>query len=73
MLPINIIHPFLYTFDLIKDALQLALLIYSVGGLTLFLENWSSFSSTVSKDLTIHNNLDFKKKLYTYNIHEFTI
>ena len=49
MVPFNIVYPFLYFMDIVKDVVQLVLLLVAVGGLPLALKNWSSFSSTVSK------------------------
>ena len=49
MIPLNIVSPFFYIMDIVKDFVQLVLLVDAVGGLSLTLNNWSSFSSTVSK------------------------
>ena len=49
MIPLNIVYPFFYIMDIVKDIVQLVLLFEAVGGLSLTLNNWSSFSSTVSK------------------------
>ena len=48
MVPVNIVYPFLYIMDIVKDLVQLVLLVVAVGGLSKFLEYWSSFSSTVT-------------------------
>ena len=47
MIPRNIVYPFLYIMDIVKDLVQFMLLVKAVGGLSLVLEYWSSFSSTV--------------------------
>ena len=47
MIPWNIVYPFLYIMDIVKDLVQFVLLVKAVGGLSLVLEYWSSFSSTV--------------------------
>ena len=49
MIPLNSVYPFLYIMDIVKDFVQFVLLLVTVGGLSLVLKNWSSFSSTVSK------------------------
>ena len=49
VIPLNIVHPFIYIMDIVKDYVQLALLLVAVHGLSKVLEYWSSFSSTVSK------------------------
>ena len=49
MIPLNIVYPFFYIMDIVKDIVQLVLLLDAVGGLSLTLDNWSSFSSTVSQ------------------------
>ena len=49
MIPVNIVSPFLYVMDIVKDLVQFGLLAVAVGGLSKFLEYWSSFSSMVSK------------------------
>ena len=51
MIPTNILKPLLYVLDIIKDMVQVLLLLTAVGGLTFALRYWSSFSSVVS----IHN------------------
>ena len=48
MIPLNIVYPFFYIMDIVKDFVQLVLLLDAVGGLSLTLNDWSSFSSTVS-------------------------
>jgi hypothetical protein len=48
MVPKAIVNPLTYLFDIIKDTLQLALLIMAIGGLGYFFKNWSSFASVVS-------------------------
>ena len=48
MIPVNIISPFLYVMDIVKDLVQFGLFVVAVGGLSKFLEYWSSFSSMVS-------------------------
>ena len=45
---LNLLTPFFYLFDIVKDCIQLSLLLSIVGGLWLFLENWLSFTSVVS-------------------------
>ena len=47
LIPQNIVYPFLYIMDIVKDLVQFVLLVKAVGGLSLVLEYWSSFSSTV--------------------------
>ena len=54
MIPVNIVYPFLFIMDIVKDLVQFVLLVNAVGGLLLVLEYWSSFSSTVLKYLYIH-------------------
>ena len=49
MIPLNIVYPFSYLMDIVKDCVQFVLLLGAVGGLSLVLKNWSSFSSTVWK------------------------
>ena len=34
--------------DIVKDLVQLALMIYAVGGVVYIVKNWTSFSSVVS-------------------------
>ena len=48
LIPLNILKPFLYVLDIIKDIVQLLLLLTTVGGLASALKYWSSFSSVVS-------------------------
>ena len=49
MIPLNVVYPFFYVMDIVKDLVQFMLLLVAVGGLPLVLKNWNSFSSTVSK------------------------
>ena len=56
MIPVNIVYPFLYIMDIVKDLVQFALLVLAVGGFSKFFEYWSSFSSTVSKHIFIKDN-----------------
>ena len=53
MIPVNIVYPFLYIMDIVKDLVQFLLLVNAVGGLILVLEYWSSFSSMVLKYICI--------------------
>ena len=48
MVPEGVLSPFLYLFDIAKDLIQLALIVYAVHGFHNVFENWSSFSSVVS-------------------------
>ena len=48
LVPVNVLKPLLYVLDIIKDMVQLLLLLTAVGGLTYALRYWSSFSSAVS-------------------------
>ena len=48
MTPRNMILSFMYLVDIIKDTLQLLLLLITVGGISFVLHNWASFSSVVS-------------------------
>ena len=73
IIPVNIVSPFLNVMDIVKDLVQFGLLVVAVGGLSKFLEYWSSFSSTVSKYIhflfwiTYHTfgNVKFSK-IYCY-------
>ena len=47
LVPMNIVGPFSYLLDIVKDSLQLILLLLSVGSFRLVLKNWTSFSSVV--------------------------
>ena len=47
MIPPNVVYPFFYIMDIVKDLVQFVLLVVAVGGLSKFLEYWSSFSSMV--------------------------
>ena len=49
LIPLNILKPLFYVLDIIKDIVQLLLLLASVGGLKFALKYWSSFSSGVSR------------------------
>ena len=51
MIPLNVVYPFFYLMDIVKDIVQFLLLLVAVGGLPLVLKNWSSFSSTVTKNI----------------------
>ena len=44
----NIAFPFSYVFDIVKDFIQLIILIVAVGGPMLVFSNWTSFTSVVS-------------------------
>ena len=48
LIPVNISKPLLYVLDVIKDMVQLLLLLTAVGGLSFAVRYWSSFSSGVS-------------------------
>ena len=50
MVPKNIVFPFLYVFDVLKDFIQLIMIIVAVGGLwQVFNDDYlSSFTSVVS-------------------------
>ena len=52
----------MYLVDIIKDSIQLALLIISIGGINNFLSNPSSFSSTVSK----HSKKQMENDIYLF-------
>ena len=47
LVPINILKPLLYVLDIIKDTVQVLLLLTAVGGFTFALRYWNSFSSAV--------------------------
>ena len=47
LVPINILKPLLYVLDIIKDMVQVLLLLTAVGGFTFALRYWNSFSSAV--------------------------
>ena len=51
LISVGILKPLLYVLDIIKDIVQLSLILTAVGGLTFALRYWSSFSSAVG----IHN------------------
>ena len=61
MVPKNITFPFLYVCDVLKDSLQLALLVIAVGGPLLVIKNPFSFTSVVSK--TVDSRSDFVSML----------
>ena len=44
----NIIFPFFYVLDVVKDSIQLIILTVAVGGPMLVFNNWISFTSVVS-------------------------
>ena len=48
LVPIHIFSSFSYLMDIVKDLVQLALLVYAVGGIVYIVRNWNSFSSVVS-------------------------
>ena len=48
LVPLHIFSSFSYLMDIIKDVVQLALLIYAVGGVGYLIKDWTSFSSFVS-------------------------
>ena len=48
MVPLSIVEPLLYILDVFKDTLQVALLLVSVGGIKVWLQHWTTFSSVVS-------------------------
>ena len=54
MVVLNLSTPFFYLFDIVKDCIQLSLLLSVVGGLWLFLENWLNFTSVVSVQIRVH-------------------
>ena len=51
LISVGILKPLLYVLDIIKDIVQLSLILTAVGGVTFALRYWSSFSSAVG----IHN------------------
>ena len=51
MVVLNLSTPFFYLMDIVKDCIQLLLLLSVVGGLWLFLEHWLNFTSVVSLDI----------------------
>ena len=63
MIPMNMVFPFLYIMDIVKDIVQFMLLVEAVGGFSLVLEYWSSFSSTVSRFILF--------SLFYINFHTF--
>ena len=48
IVPVNMVHPFLYVFDIVKDMVQIALFATAIGHLEHLFKYWSSFSSVVS-------------------------
>ena len=50
MIPEGVLSPFLYLLDIVKDSVQLVLIVYAVHGFPNVFENWSSFSSVVSRE-----------------------
>ena len=66
IIPLNVVYPFFYLMDIVKDIVQFLLLLVAVGGFPLVLKNWSSFSSTVTKNiysLTLFNITFYDVKL----------
>ena len=49
MIPAGVLSPFLYFLDIVKDSVQLVLIINALHGVQIVFEHWSSFSSVVSK------------------------
>ena len=58
MIPEGVFSPFLYLLDMVKDSMQLVLIIYAVHGFCNVFEHWSSFSSVVSTETKQKNSLD---------------
>ena len=50
MIPGGVLSPFLYLLDIVKDSIQLVLIVTAVHGFLYVFENWSSFSSVVSAE-----------------------
>ena len=50
MIPEGLLSPFLYLLDIVKDSIQLVLIVYAVHGVQNVFEYWSSFSSVVSTE-----------------------
>ena len=48
IIPTNMVSPFMYLVDIIKDSLQLYILLISIGGIKNVIQNPTSFSSVVS-------------------------
>ena len=48
IIPTNMVSPFMYLVDIIKDSLQLYILLISIGGIKNVIRNPTSFSSVVS-------------------------
>ena len=55
----NIAFPFFYVFDIVKDFIQLIILIIAVGGPMLVFNFWISFTSVVS---WLNNTIQFISK-----------
>ena len=56
MIPEGVLSPFLYLWDILKDFMQLVLIIYAVHGVRIVFEYWSSFSSVVSTETKQKNS-----------------
>ena len=52
----NTAVPFFYVFDIVKDFIQLIILIIAAGGPMLVFNNWISFTSVVS---WLNNSIQF--------------
>ena len=48
IIPTNMVGPFMYLLDLIKDSLQFTILLISIGNIQNVIQNPTSFSSAVS-------------------------
>ena len=47
IIPTNMVPPFMYLVDIIKDSLQLSILLMSIGGIKNMIQNPTSFSSVI--------------------------
>ena len=52
IIPTNMVPPFMYLVDIIKDSLQLSILLISIGGIKNVIQNPTSFSSQCLKHKT---------------------
>ena len=66
MVPLNIVGPFLYILDVLKDSLQVALLLVSIGGITTFSQHLTTFSSVVSTYFNFRITLRISKILFQH-------
>ena len=48
--PFSILPPFLYLLEIIKDVVQLIILVHVLGGYEYVFIHWTSFSSVVSRE-----------------------